>query len=450
MNASTAPKLLNPRYEDAKAQTPGNPDFWAAMLDQSDNFAFQTARDGKGGPFGAQLWLYNPSTDKYLLVGTPEQPEDSNAVVSKGMASAHAEAENLSPENRRKVFDFLQQNRGQGWHVVQASSGESCQSCRSKQVLFAEELKAKKLIDQDGFHVVFKATYDQTKRDANFNDAPYDMAFRAIAHLGLLDKPAGLFGLDAAIKEDAVLQGLVRTGDLIYNPVTRVDKNAVSPNVQRIFETAGHHPVAIVVSKEGDPLSYGIDLRDPDWADGINLPEKTAIVSALRDAAQQLRKQGIFESWNLNGARVITNITDIGPQAYGETLWCNLSGIEVVPEYGGEIVDMLAQEVPGVSNRETFKKAAQDYNVEGASIGVEFRGDPESASIAHQYWAVHTRREALLNQQAERVAGLHRIQAGFLGATTPLRLTDIVESSLQRTHYDGKQAQPDTAPDPKP
>ena len=450
MNASDDHKLLSPRYWQAKAETPGNPDFWAAMLDQSDNFAFRTASEGKGGPFGAQLWLYNPRTDKYLLVGTPERPEDSNAVVSKGLASAHAEAENLSPENRRKVYDFLERNRGQGWHVVQVSSGESCQSCRSKQILFAEELKSKGLIDADGFHVVFKATYDQTKRDANFNDAPFDMTFRAIEHLQLMDKPEGLFALAAEIKKNPLLSELVKRGDLIYNPVAQTTKDSLSGHVRSIFETAGHHPVAVVVGKDGRSLAYGIDLRDPEWADGINLPENTAIVSALHAAAQELRKQGVFESWNLDGARIVTNITDIGPQAYAETLWYNLSGVDVVAEYGGDVVDMLAQEVPGVPNREIFKKAAQDYNVEGASIGVQFRGDPAEASIAHQYWAIHMRRETLLNRQAERLSGLHGIQAGFLDATKPLQLFDIVESSLRSSNYDGKQAQADNTSKPRP
>ena len=80
---------LKPRFTQALTSLPENNDTWKILLDQSDNFAFKTAIDQKGGPFGAQLWLYNPEKKQLVLVGE----EDSNAVVSKGIASAHAEAE---------------------------------------------------------------------------------------------------------------------------------------------------------------------------------------------------------------------------------------------------------------------------------------------------------------------------------------------------------------------
>lgn len=446
MNAAADHKLLNPRYLAATAPMPGNPDLWAALLDQSDNFAFKTVQEGKGGPFGAQLWLYNPKSDEYLLVGTPDHQEDSNAVVSKGLASAHAEAENLSPQNRLKLIEFLAANKDEGWQVVQVSSGESCQSCRSKQVLFAEELKQRGLIDGDGFHVVFKATYDQTKRDANFNDAPYDMSFRAINALGVLDTPERLFALESALQENPVTSDLIKTGGLIYNPVNMIGKDDISAMARKMFERVGEQPFALVVSKDGYILSHGLDTRD-EANDGLNMTENTAIVSALHKAAQDKRKSGVFESWNLEGARLITNISDIGPQAYAETLWYNLSGIDVVKEYTGPTVDTLAMEMPGMTNREAFGLAMQDYDSDYAPIKVTFGGNSEDASIAHQLWAVQMRRESLLTRQAERLENLQGVRAGFLGASViPMNINDVIESERISTNYDGKQAKPDSAP----
>src|SRR5438132_1406714 len=129
--------LLTPRFKTAAAGLPGDPKLWDAALDESDRFAFEMANtDDDHGPFGAQLWLVNEATSDYRLV----KGQNSNAVVIKGDAGAHAEAENLSPERREDTREFLQEHRNEGWQIVQVSSGESCPSCRSKQTQFFNEL----------------------------------------------------------------------------------------------------------------------------------------------------------------------------------------------------------------------------------------------------------------------------------------------------------------------
>ena len=79
-----------------------------------------------------------------------------------GIASNHAESNALSTQVRRDVVRFLSLHMAQcDWHIVQLSSGESCPSCRTKQILFSRELVDMKLIaDFKNFHVIFKSTYE--------------------------------------------------------------------------------------------------------------------------------------------------------------------------------------------------------------------------------------------------------------------------------------------------
>ena len=79
----------------------------------------------KVGRLVRSSWLYHPERvsnfSRYASAA-----RKFNTVVSKGIASAHAESENLSPEKRKAVFEFLKDSNRKGWHVVQVSSGESC------------------------------------------------------------------------------------------------------------------------------------------------------------------------------------------------------------------------------------------------------------------------------------------------------------------------------------
>lgn len=438
-------QLETPRYQTAQSGAPGNPLFWDTVLNQSDIFAYNTANEGKGGPFGAQLWLVNAAEEQYILVGTAQEPEDSNAVVSKGRSSAHAEAENLSPEKRTEVIQFLENHRNEGWQMVQVSSGESCPSCRSKQVLLANELIERGLINKNDFHVLFKATYDQTKRDADFNDAPYDQTFRAIDELDTLDTEEGLLGLETALKSNEAAVAQIKSGELIYSAVDLVKSANIPESVDSIFKNAGNQPVAIIVRTDGSILSHAFDERSIE-GDAINQPEKTAIVGALYQAAAKLREdEGKFEAWNLEGARLFTNVRDIGPMAYSESLWYNLSDIKVVADYTDEVVESIAQEMPGTANTELFKQVAADYDNPASPLTVIFNGDPEEASVAHLLWKAKMTMETLKNRQAERLSELeaeHIPQIQFIDGTSA-PLSSLVLSSRQSSHYDGKQAEPE-------
>ena len=228
--------------------------FWQLMLNQSDRFAYETSsKHDKGGPFGSQIWLVNEGTNEYILAGTPEHPEDSNAVVSKADASAHAEAENLSPEKRMAIIDFLEQHPGEGWKVVQISSGESCPSCRSKQTALANELIDLDMTGPGDFLVAFRATYLHTSQITTFSDAPYDTLYRAILKLGILDQPNGLLGLEAALKANPEMAQLIAEGKLTYNPVEAASADNLPRWILQKFKTAQEtdFPFAIAILPDG-------------------------------------------------------------------------------------------------------------------------------------------------------------------------------------------------------
>lgn len=428
------------RYLSALKGLPGRDLFWEIAINESDVFAYNTVNEGKGGPFGAQLWLVNPETEQYVIVGNREHPEDSNAVVSKGRASAHAEAENLCPERRESVFSFLQNHRGEGWQVVQISSGESCPSCRAKQVLFAEELIRKGLIERGGFHVAFKATYEQTRKDADFNDAPYDETFREIARLGVLDNKKGLFALESMFFNDPDISARIKNGEMVFNPVEAVSSECVPIAAKELIEKAGKVPAAVIVSKEGLVIGFGCDERKPE--DYMNLPENTAFIRALFNAADGLRSSGKFESWNLEGAFLYTNIREIGSLAYSESLWYNLSGIRVIEDLASDEADFIAREMPEIPNAELFKIVAAEYDDPSLPIRVVFIGNSEEASVAHLLWKSKMAMEELKSRQSDRLSRLAseggRINVNFVDGTQ-CPPEDFVLSSKESSNYNGKK-----------
>lgn len=428
--------LFTARWRTATGTLPGDQAFWQAALDDTDRFAYETAQAGKGGPFGASLWLVQPKTKKYIYVGT-----DSNAVVSKGIASAHAEAENLSAENQDKIMEFLRNNQGQGWHVVQLSSGESCQSCRAKQVLFALALTEEKLIAPGAFHVAYKASYQQTMRDAGFNDAPYDMTFRAIGALRLPESTDGLFGLEKALAGSKTTKRLAEKGQLIYVPVRRADPMSSVRGLDAYgrMRIAGQQrrPYAFLVDKQGAVI--GEADQGP-----TNIGDQLPIIRALHRAAILKRAQGVFESWNLQEATLVTNIRDIGPLSYAETLWYNIDHIDVIddPIYAG--LQQNAREHPAISNRQLFSKVAAEYDASACPLAVRYMGDPEQSSIAHQFWRAHQGREALLRAQASRLPTLAagKVDVSSIDTGQAIPIEALFAADGRNSHYDGKQAEP--------
>jgi len=422
--------------------------FWTDCVHQCDVFAYQSATSGKGGPFGAQLWIVHEATRQYFLIS-----QEGNAVVSKGIASAHAEAENLNPHNRRAVVKFLQERPNcLQWKVVQVSSGESCHSCRSKQILFAEELVARRLLEKGNFCVLFKASYEQTARDAGFNDLPYDITYRLLDKLRLLD-PAespdeskeytSLVALPGQIENSEYLRGLCEKGELIYVPVQIVTIEALPDMIRDEFLEIVDVPFAVVMDAERSTvLGMARDTRGlTNNSPLINEYEKCAIPAALVKASQHQKAEGIVDSWNLRGAVVFTNIPNIGPLSYAETMWFNVSLIVIVNP-ARETVLLPARELSSMTNREAFKRCAADYSsVDMQSLRVGYIGAQNESSVAHNFWKVKIQYEELRNKtnllDFSKTLSLKRVEDGC--DLDPCCLGEPMTPVQRRTtsHYNG-------------
>lgn len=296
------------------------------FLKKTDEFAEANVKRGDGGPFGASLHVFSENIhQKWLNVG----PLAANAVLKKGMASAHAENEVMSPENVNELKATLTKC-GSGAMVVLASSGESCPACHAKEEILARTLKAEGLIeDSQQFLVIHGATYEQTRTVAGFNDEPY-----------LLDmqKP-----------ED---QRLVKAAEAAVADVPEA--------VANIF-AAAETPVAVVV-KDGKVLGFGFADRENDLM-------ATAEVSALRDACTRRKDAGQDQPWNLEGATLYTSTKDAGPLAYAECLWANVTSFVTVNH--PRQAEFATQEAPGIDNKALFAVVAnRPYNGYKSAIHV--------------------------------------------------------------------------------
>src|SRR5476651_448773 len=82
-------------FEQSQPRNPLPPeDAIRRLLDDTDEFAVNTVKAGQGGPFGASVNIYNSRTGEIINIGGLR----ANAVLSTGIATAHAEDQALTPE----------------------------------------------------------------------------------------------------------------------------------------------------------------------------------------------------------------------------------------------------------------------------------------------------------------------------------------------------------------
>ncbi len=284
------------------------------LLDRTDRFAVETVKAGQGGPFGASIHIYEPALGKTLEIGGLA----ANAVLSKGMASAHAENEVISPENVAELIKQLQFFNPNTVQVILSSSGQSCPACTAKEEILARYLIAKNLILPGNFFVTYGATYRDTKEIAEFDDEPYKLDMGRPAH-----------------------SRKIRLNSM---------KLASTPaDIQKIFKGASA-PVTIIYRK-GQILSIGHDLRR---VSGDMMA--TAEVSAIRAASLAAKDNGKDEPWNLLKATLFTPAVDIGPMAYAEGQWSNLK--EIVSVTGLSLNQQKLNEASKISNTALFNIVA--------------------------------------------------------------------------------------------
>ncbi|MEO0392011.1 MAG: hypothetical protein AAF213_02055 [Pseudomonadota bacterium] len=326
-NAEKAPARLSSAYPPV-----AHPDAWLlAELNALDQFAADHVRTGKGGPFGAALRLYDATLDQWISVAGPA----GNAVLTKGIGSAHAEAETLDQTTVQAVLAYRDQHPSHHLHLLQLSTAESCPACRAKQVTFMHQLMARGWPEDWPMVVAFGATYEQTAAIAGFNDRPYD--------------------------ED------------LKRPTPALMTIHQTTHDQLAFEVVKDWPFAAITV--GDEVISLIDRPGPLAME----------VAAIQAAAQHQRAQGQDQPWRLDHhhpARLITSADAVGPLMWTECQWAAVGEIILVTD-----MPSTPPESPMMDNQALLAAIRAPYNAEGAVITVKHLGQGTGfANQAQQIW----------------------------------------------------------------
>ncbi|MBY0428486.1 MAG: hypothetical protein K2Q32_04625 [Alphaproteobacteria bacterium] len=363
-----------------------DPRFLLEQLQATDAFATENVRNG-GGPFGAALHIIDLDTNQTYQIGSFA----ANAVLQTGIASQHAEAEVLSPNNQRalreKLTDLRSQNRT-NLAVVCTSSGQSCPACQAKQEIVARDLAIDGLLPKGRFVNTFGATFEDTASIASFNDAPY-----------VLDNLLRLLGTDEPL-------------------MVKVEHRQISElpqHIQKKFLLAEADGRNVAVLEGTNVTVKANDNRKHDLF-------ATAGVQAIRDACSEQNKmskdgQAIAQPWLLGNrpespnhhAILYTSIKNAGPLLLAEAQWAGVSRIVCIN--GLLRPDSANRETPDVSNHAFSQACWSGYNRTDSYLTV-IRLMPFDNDAQHE-WQAKLMRE-----------GNACLYNGLSGKSHLLRMTD--------------------------
>ena len=314
-------------FEPSQPRNPLPPeDVIRRLLDDTDEFAVKTVKAGQGGPFGASVNIYNSRTGEIINVGGLR----ANAVLSTGIATAHAEDQALTPEIVNELEAKLAKMDKRDISVIMMSSAESCPACHAKEEIVSRELTRLGLLEPERFFVVYGATYQDSKEIAGFNDEPYH----------------------------SDMQKRVGQGMISVNSQKPAD---LPPAVAKVFADACA-PTAVVCMPDGS-LIVGHD-------DTMHDLRATAESSAIQSACRYQKASGAKTPWDLGGATLYTPTFDIGPLAYAEAQWANVTHWQVVGPLRGQF-RLVTHESQYTSNHQLFMAvAAKPYNQPGSAVTV--------------------------------------------------------------------------------
>jgi len=348
---------LPQRLADASAELSLPDHRLAELLKRLDAFAVDSVRSGRGGPFGAELLVHDATTDQLISLSGPR----GNAVLAKGIASAHAESEALTPDCAAQALTILRERPTHQLHLIQASSAESCPACRAKQMVFLAHLQAQGWPTGTLLQVTFGASYEETEAVAGFNDKIYHDDL-----LGLLDPP--LLRVTKALSADLpqdVLSALASAEAVLAFP---------------------------------DPADATRRLILAEAQARLSDPLQPSAIRLLHRASALRRDAGSETPWTLGAdgpARLYLSGGPVGPLTYTDAQWAGISEICCVTD-----LPPAAQEVPQIDNAALMARARLPYNADGTPLQVrQLRtGTHGLTNTAQQIW-----RDEVLSRDPSRL-----------------------------------------------
>lgn len=310
-----------------------DPTFLAEQLDATDAFATANVQAGRGGPFGAALHVVNLDTRERIQIGGLA----ANAVLATGIASQHAEAEMLSPENQQALRDTLAGLKKQGQTnlaVVMTSSGQSCPACHAKQEIMARKLAKEGLLEKGKFIVTYGATFEDTAKIAGFNDAPYVW--------------------DNLRRLDNQTKGLMVK-------VKHVHISEIPKRIRRKFLIAQADGERIAYLEGANVTVKAKDHRNKDV-------HATAGVSVIRKACKTQNNDKLPAPWMLGNredapkkkATLYITVKHPGPLVLAEAQWAGVAKIVCIDGLGQDNKTM--RETPDVPNTRFAEACWAGYN----------------------------------------------------------------------------------------
>jgi len=316
-----------------------DPSFLHQQLVATDTFATENVRQGRGGPFGAALHIIDLDTGKAIQVGALA----ANAVLKTGIASQHAEAEVLSPDNQRELrikLEALKAQNRTNLAVVCTSSGQSCPACQAKQEIVARDLALDGLLPKGRFVVTYGATFEDTAQIAGFNDAPYvldnilrltktnEKTMVEVQHRSLDDIPEDIRARFLLAQADG--------RDIAFLDGANVTITGEDNRAHDLFATAGVQTIRDACRKQNEMVGK----------DGQKLPAPWMLGN--RDEAPERE------------AVLYTSLKNPGPLLLAEAQWAGVARIVCLG--GPDMTQAMARETPDVSNVEFAKACWSGYN----------------------------------------------------------------------------------------
>ncbi len=268
------------------------------FLDLCDAAALANVQNRNGGPFAAAVYLQDFGDGTWQNIAGP----CGNAVLKTALPTAHAEDQAIAPAHQEKLRDALRGTGSERANLYLVCNAEPCPACHAKLEILARNLLQDGLLLPGRFTVVYGASYEETRDVAGFDDGAYQRDFLT---------PPGT--------------GMIRCREMALADIPE--------NVRAALRNAR------AAVQAGDRIAAG---------DGPG-----AEVAAIQNLCRMQQAAADPTPWDLRGASLYTTAQTIGPLAYAEAQWANVTHWIRITD--APLTHEMPEDAPGIGNAALFR-----------------------------------------------------------------------------------------------